>query len=199
MQFNMDFSFAKYGIPETATDIEYGVLFASKSLSELDLNTAGIKNVKITADSRDAIDTDVSIYITDSSLNSGNSGKKCSVRAYIKYNIDGEETVIYSENNDTNKGIANGIQNKSLIGTVKSILLAYAPSGASDETFAAAVDSYNTIYGTQYTAEDVWGVVTSANAAAAKQIIADDANFTEAPTYTYRFVMYTVLCLMQNQ
>ncbi|MBQ2135707.1 MAG: hypothetical protein II201_02350, partial [Clostridia bacterium] len=129
----------------------------------------------------------------------GNSGKKCSVRAYIKYNIDGEETVIYSENNDTNKGIANGIQNKSLIGTVKSILLAYAPSGASDETFAAAVDSYNTKYGTQYTAEDVWGVVTSANAAAAKQIIPDDAGFAAAPKYTYRFVMYTVLCLMQNQ
>ena len=199
LQFNMDFSFAKYSVPANATDIEYGVLFASKSLSELDLNTAGIKNVKITADSRDAIDTDVSIYITDSSLNSGNSGKKCSVRAYIKYNIDGEETVIYSENSDTDKGITNGIQNKSLIGTVKSILLSFAPSGDSDKNFAAAVEAYNTEYDTSYTAKQVWGVVTSANAAAAKQIIADDANFTEAPTYTYRFVMYTVLCLMQNQ
>ena len=199
LQFNMDFSFAKYSVPANATDIEYGVLFASKSLSELDLNTAGIKNVKITADSRDAIDTDVSIYITDSSLNSGNSGKKCSVRAYIKYNIDDEEIVIYSENSDTNKGITNGIQNKSLIGTVKSILLSFAPSGASDENFAAAVNSYNTKYGTKYTAEDVWGVVTSANAAAAKQIIPDDAGFDAAPKYTYRFVMYTVLCLMQNQ
>ena len=199
LQFNMDFSFAKYSVPANATDIEYGVLFASKSLSELDLNTAGIKNVKITADSRDAIDTDVSIYITDSSLNSGNSGKKCSVRAYIKYNIDVEETVVYSENNDTNKDIANGIQNKSLIGTVKSILLSFAPSGASDENFAAAVAAYNTEYDTRYTAEQVWRVVTSANAAAAKQIIPDDARFVAAPKYTYRFVMYTVLCLMQKQ
>ena len=199
LQFNMDFSFAKYSVPANATDIEYGVLFASKSLSELNLQTTGIKKLDYKVSSSDEIDTDVSIYITDSTLNSGNSGKKCSVRAYIKYNVGGEEIVIYSENSDTDKGIKNGIQNKSLIGTVKSILLSFAPSGDSDKNFADAVEAYNTEYDTNYTAEQVWGVVTSANAAAAKQIIADDANFTEAPTYTYRFVMYTVLCLMQNQ
>ena len=199
LQFNMDFSFAKYSVPANATDIEYGVLFVNKSVSQLNLQTTGIKKLDYKVSSSDEIDTDVSIYITDSTLNSGNSGKKCSVRAYIKYNVGGEEIVIYSENSDTNKGITNGIQNKSLIGTVKSILLSFAPSGASDENFAAAVAAYNTEYDTSYTAEQVWGVVTSANAAAAKQIIADDANFTEAPTYTYRFVMYTVLCLMQNQ
>ena len=199
LQFNMDFSFAKYSVPANATDIEYGVLFVNKSVSQLNLQTTGIKKLDYKVSSSDEIDTDVSIYITDSTLNSGNSGKKCSVRAYIKYNVGGEEIVIYSENSDTNKGITNGIQNKSLIGTVKSILLSFAPSGASDENFAVAVAAYNTEYDTSYTAEQVWGVVTSANAAAAKQIIADDANFTEAPTYTYRFVMYTVLCLMQNQ
>ncbi|MBQ2236606.1 MAG: hypothetical protein II317_00640, partial [Clostridia bacterium] len=199
LQFNMDFSFAKYSVPANATDIEYGVLFASKSLSQLNLQTTGIKKLDYKVSSSDEIDTDVSIYITDSTLNSGNSGKKCSVRAYIKYNVGSEEIVIYSENSDTDKGIKNGIQNKSLIGTVKSILLSFAPSGDSDKNFADAVEAYNTEYDTNYTAEQVWGVVTSANAAAAKQIIADDANFTEAPTYTYRFVMYTVLCLMQNQ
>ena len=199
LQFNMDFSFAKYSVPANATDIEYGVLFVNKSVSQLNLQTTGIKKLDYKVSSSDEIDTDVSIYITDSTLNSGNSGKKCSVRAYIKYNVGSEEIVIYSENSDTDKGIKNGIQNKSLIGTVKSILLSFAPSGASDENFAAAVAAYNTEYDTRYTAEQVWRVVTSANAAAAKQIIADDANFTEAPTYTYRFVMYTVLCLMQNQ
>ena len=199
LKFNTDFSFAKQSLPENAENIEYGVLFASKSLSSLDLNTAGIKNVKFNAENKDDVDTDVSIYITDSTLNSGNSGKKCSVRAYIKYEVDGAETVVYSENNDSGKGITNGIQNKSLIGTVKSILLAYAPSGASDEKFAAAVESYNSEYKTSYSADDVWGVITSANATAAKNIIPDNAGFEAAPNYTYRFVMYTVLCLMQNQ